>query len=79
MNIVSSIMTLYAYQAGEKVVLALDCFVTRSPKGHTFPLPMHSAPTRLPLPILGMGEGPKRALKSVNYRLEFRPLTDPRP
>ena len=28
---------------------------------------------------VGMGEGPKRALKSVYYRLEYRPLPDPRP
>ena len=30
-------------------------------------------------PQVGMGEGPKRALESVDYRLESRPLTDPRP
>ena len=29
--------------------------------------------------VLGMGKGPKRTLKLVNYRLESRPLTDPRP
>ena len=29
--------------------------------------------------ILGMGKGPKRTLKLVNYRLESTPLTDPRP
>ena len=28
---------------------------------------------------LGMGKGPKRTLELVNYRLESRPLTDPRP
>ena len=27
---------------------------------------------------LGMGKGPKRTLELVNYRLESRPLTDPR-
>ena len=27
----------------------------------------------------GMGEGPKRILESVDYRLESRPLTDPCP
>ena len=29
--------------------------------------------------VLDMGKGPKRTLKLVNYRLESRPLTDPRP
>ena len=28
---------------------------------------------------VGMGKGPKRTLELVNYRLESRPLTDPRP
>ena len=28
---------------------------------------------------VGMGEGPKRTLELVDYRLESRPLTDPRP
>ena len=28
---------------------------------------------------LGMGKGPKRTLELVDYRLESRPLTDPRP
>ena len=28
---------------------------------------------------LGMAKGPKRTLELVNYRLESRPLTDPRP
>ena len=29
--------------------------------------------------VLGMGKGVKRTLELVNYRLESRPLTDPRP
>ena len=29
--------------------------------------------------VLGMGKGPKPTLELVNYRLESRPLTDPRP
>ena len=29
-------------------------------------------------PALGMGKGPKRTLELVNYRLQSRPLTDPR-
>ena len=29
--------------------------------------------------MLGMGKGPKRTLQLVNYRLESRPLTYPRP
>ena len=28
---------------------------------------------------VGMGKGPKRTLELVNYSLESRPLTDPRP
>ena len=28
---------------------------------------------------VGIGQGPKRTLKLVNYWLESRPLTDPRP
>ena len=37
-------------------------------------------PLHLTIPItLGMGKGLKVTLELVNYRLESRPLTDPRP